>query len=182
MWTFSQFLFFCRILMIAPLVLSVSAQPTAIGPAPNTTTAAGELSYFTLKVGVKAKTLDIVNEVNQTLSNQGKNISVSLNELKGFKPRRTDTVFEDHPNSTIVRTSFIVRLEVKIPVAANRFIAIPLDVDTACDGWQTGRGTIRVHVQPGPPSFEGGSIIEDILQVRNFIDAQVRNNFPQLNG
>jgi hypothetical protein len=160
---------------------SILAQPTAIGPGVNTSQA-GELSYFTLKVGVKAKTLDIVNEVNRQLAAAGHSARVELNELKGFKPRRQDTVFLNRPNSTIVRTPFIVRLKVKIPVAADRYIAIPLDLDTACDGWQTGNGRIAVHVQPGPPSFEGGSIIEDILQVRNFIDAQVRNNFPQLTG
>ena len=177
----NQHLLLAVVMAITTFAFSVSAQPTAIGPSTNSTQA-GELSYFTLKVGVKAKTLDIVKQVNETLARDGRSVSVSLNEIKGFKPRRMDTTFEDRPNSTIVRTPFIIRLEVKIPAAANRFISIPLDVDTACDGWQTGSGTIRVRVQPGPPSFEGGSIIEDFLQVRNYIDSMVRNNFPQLNG
>src|SRR5688572_16102202 len=174
-------LMICTMVISSALVVSISAQPTAIGPAPNTTTA-GELSYFTLKVGVRATTLDIIKQVNDQLAASGQSVRVSLKELTGFKPRRTDTLFENRPNSTIVRTPFIVRLEVSIPVAANRFISIPINLDTACDGWQTGNGKIVVHAQPGPPSFEGGSIIEDILQVRNFIDAQVRNNFPRLNG
>ncbi|HEX6125153.1 MAG TPA: hypothetical protein VFZ23_07245 [Pyrinomonadaceae bacterium] len=169
------------IITITAATVSISAQPTAIGPSANTTQA-GELSYFTLKVGVRAKTLDIVNEVNRQLAAGGHSARVELNDLKGFKPRRQDTVFQNRPNSTIVRTPFIVRLKVKIPVVADRYVSIPLDLDTACDGWHTGNGRISVRVQPGPPSFEGGSIIEDILQVRNFIDAQVRNNFPQLTG
>jgi hypothetical protein len=173
-------IFFALISIFIFLTLPVSAQPTAIGPATNSAQAAGELSYFTLKVGVKAKTLDIVNQANQTLAS--KSISVSLEDIKGFKPRRTDTVFENRPNSTIVRTSFIVTLEVHIPVASNRFIGIPIDLDTSCDGWQTGSGKIVVHVRPGPPSFEGGSIIEDMLYVGNVIDSMVKSNFPQLTG
>lgn len=172
------------IILIATTIgsaIAIVGQPTAIGPSVNTTQA-GELSYFTLKVGVKAKTLDIVNLANAALAADGRSARVSLVEIKGFRPRRMDTVFHNRPNSIIVRTPFIVRLEVKIPVVANRFIGIPIDLDTACDGWQTGQGKIVVRVQPGPPSFEGGSIIEDMLQVRNYVDSLVKNNFPQLNG
>jgi hypothetical protein len=178
---FNPSLFFGLIILGALSAATVSAQPTAIGPGTNTTQA-GELSYFTLKVGVKAKTMDIVNMANSQLAAQGHSARVSLVEVKGFKPRRMDTTFDNRPNSTIVRTPFIVRLEIKIPVVANRFVSIPLDLDTACDGWQTGSGKITVRVQPGPPSFEGGSIIEDMLQVRNHIDALVKNNFPKLTG
>jgi hypothetical protein len=178
---FSPHLFLGLIVMSAVFAITISAQPTAIGPGVNTTQA-GELSYFTLKVGVKAKTMDIVNLANSQLAAQGQSARVSLVEVIGFGPRRVDTVFENRPNSTIVHTPFIVRLEVKIPVVANRFVSIPIALDTACDGWQTGNGKISVHVQPGPPSFEGGSIIEDMLQVRNYIDSLVKNNFPQLTG
>lgn len=172
---------FVSMAIAVAFALSVSAQPTAIGPGPNTTRA-GELSYFTLKVGVRATTMDIVKAVNTQLANEGAPARVSLVEVRGFKPRRQDTVFENLPNSTIVRTPFIVRLEVEIPVVANRFISIPIDLDTACDNWQTGAGKIVVRVRPGPPSFEGGSIIEDMLHVRDYIDSQVRNNFPRLNS
>jgi len=172
---------FVFVLTVVAGALTTQAQPTAIGPAANTTTA-GELSYFTLKVGVKATTLDIINNANQQLANSGQSARVELVEVKGYKPRRMDTTFPNRPNSTIVRTPFIVSLKVKIPVVADRYISIPIDLDTACDGWQTGRGKIVVHVQPGPPSFEGGSIIEDILQVRNLVDSLVRNNFPRLTG
>lgn len=179
--SFGTYIITVIIALIAVSAITISAQPTAIGPVRNTGTA-GELSYFTLKVGVKATTMDIVKAVNERLAAEGRPARVSLVEVKGFKPRRMDTTFDNRPNSTIVRTPFIVRLEVEIPVVANRFISIPIDLDTSCDGWQTGAGKISVYAQPGPPSFEGGSIIEDMLQVRGYVDSLVRNNFPRLNG
>lgn len=91
--SFGPKMFFVLLAAVAALTHSISAQPTAIGPSVNTTQA-GELSYFTLKVGVQAKTLDIINQVNQTLAQQGQSVSVSLKEIKGFRPRRTDTVFQ----------------------------------------------------------------------------------------
>lgn len=160
------------------LGLEIIAQPPAIGPGPNRTQA-GELSVFTLTVGVKAKALDIVNQTNADLQAAGESARVSLKEVKAFKPSRVPTRFDDRPNSTIVRAPFFVNIEVKIPVFGNRFIHIPIDVEVACDGWQNTTGNIGVRAVPGPAAITGGSIFEDIIQVRGMIDAKVRNNFTQ---
>lgn len=157
---------------------SIKAQPPAIGPGINTTQA-GELSGFTLTAVVRAKCMEIVNEVNAQLQAAGESTRVSLKEVKVFKMRRTNTVFENQPNSAIVRMPFIVTIEVRVPVFGNRFISIPIDIDVACDGWQNAVGNIVVRAIPGPASIEGGSIVEDIIQVRGLIDAKVRNNFVQ---
>jgi len=156
----------------------IAAQPPAIGPGPNTTQA-GELSVFTLTVGVKAKTLDIVNATNAQLEAAGESARVSVKEVKALKASRVPTQFDDRPNSMIVRAPLFVNIEVHIPVFGNRFIHIPIDVNVACDGWQNPTGNITVRAVPGPASIEGGSIIEDIIQVRGLIDSNVRNNFTQ---
>src|SRR5678815_1141278 len=92
---------------ISTLVLSLillfgsnlSAQPPAIGPGPNTSRAAGDLSIFTLTVGVNAKTLDIVNATNAQLQAAGESARVSVKEVKALKASRVPTRFDDRPNS-----------------------------------------------------------------------------------
>lgn len=168
------------VILTASLASIATAQPTAIGPGKNNGQA-GELSIFTIKVLVEAKTRDIVNETNRQLEADGESARVSLKEIRPFKPLRTDTRFFERPNSTIVRTPVFVKLNVNFPALGTlRTIHIPIDVEVSCDGWQTGNGNIKIRAVPGPPSIEGGSIFEDIIQVRNFIDAKVRNNFPTL--
>ncbi len=156
----------------------IQAQPPAIGPGPNTTQA-GELSVFTLTVGVKAKTLDIVNQTNAELAAAGESARASVKEVKALKPMRVPTTFDDRPNSMIVRVPFFVNIEVHVPIFGNRFIHIPIDVNVACDGWQNGTGNINIRAVPGPAAITGGSLFEDIIQVRGIIDARVRNNFTQ---
>lgn len=175
------------LITLAIILLSLSfgdrqlkAQSPAIGPSGNVGQNGGELSYFLLRSVVQAKSMDIVNNVNSRLKAQDKPIKVEFTQIKGWAPRMMDTTFFDRPNSHIARTSFIVQLKIKIPVASDRSLFIPIDVDTSCDGWQTGQGKIKVVSNPGPISVEGGSILEDIIPVRNYIDSQIHANLPTM--
>ena len=171
---------FLSLFLVLAIIGYVNAQPPAIGPGANSGQA-GEISVFTIKVLVEAKTRDIVQQVNTQLENDGESARVSMSEIKPFKPLRTDTRYFDRPNSTYVRTPVFVKLNVNFPALGTlRTIHIPIDVEVSCNGWQNGTGTIGIRAVPGPPSIEGGSIFEDIIQVRGFIDAKVRNNMPTL--
>jgi hypothetical protein len=74
----------------------------------------------------------------------------------------------------------MIGINVDIPVVADRQIYYPLDLNLTCNGWQTGSGVVKVTAKPGPPSVEGGSILEDVIHVRDYVDSQVKSHLPQI--
>ena len=69
----------------------------------------------------------------------------------------------------------IISVKVKIPVTSDRTISIPFALNLSCEDWHTGNGTVQIVGQTGPPSIEGGNIIEDVLMVRDLIDNLIRS-------
>jgi hypothetical protein len=154
-----------------------AAQPPPVGPPFNSTTAAGQLPIPAITEQVRARAQAKVDETNAQLAAEGSSYTVSIDSLKVWGPYGLASTNFDRPNSVFVRVPYILRIEVHIPWASNRYIGIPIDVSVSCDGWDTGSGTVTVRSQAGPASIEGGNILEDILHIRNVIDARVRASF-----
>jgi hypothetical protein len=74
----------------------------------------------------------------------------------------------------------MIGINVDIPVVADRQIYYPLDLNLTCNGWQTNNGVVKVTAKPGPPSVEGGSILEDVIHIRDYVDSQVKSHLPQI--
>jgi hypothetical protein len=129
---------------------------------------------------VKTKTAEIVQRVNDNLRARGESVRVSLQEVKVYAPSRVATEFTNRPNQWFVKVPMNVHLKVDIPASSDRQIYIPLDINISCEGWHTGKGTLRLIAQPGPISVEGGNIIEEAVGLKDYVDSQVRSNFPTL--
>lgn len=168
------------LLGLTSLALSATiatAQPPPIGPPLNRTEEAS-LSVSVLTSVVRGMAQKTVDETNADLRAEDKSARVSIEELRVFSPQRTQTQTPNRPNSFLVRVPHFLTIKVDIPATFDRHITIPLDVDVFCDNWQErGGGSITVRARPGPAAIEGGSILEDILQVRSFIEAEVRSSF-----
>jgi hypothetical protein len=71
-----------------------------------------------------------------------------------------------------------IRIDIDIPWVSNRAVYLPLDIEAVCDGWHRSAGLVRFYLAPGPASVEGGSLVEEIVRVRDTIDAKVLAAFP----
>ena len=173
-----------RAFAILPILLIAGVQaygqtPPATGPdsyrSDQTQIGVGVLTGF-----VKTKMDEIVANTNTTMQQQGQPYRVSLLTPTFFNPMRLASDRKNRPNQYYVKFPMIVGIEVHIPNASNRRVYYPLDLNVTCDGWFTGSGTLKVTAVPGPPSVEGGNILEEIVGLKNFIDGKVRSNLPQV--
>lgn len=156
---------------------TAAAQPTPVGPPPNHTDTT-QLPVSSLTSSVRNTAQTKVNQANQSLQAQGKSSRASIEAIRVMaRPNRVATQMPNRPNSWYFRVPYMVTIKVDIPVTSDRHIHIPIDVNMFCDNWQTGQGLIVARSQPGPASFEGGNILEDVFNVGNFIDSQVRSAF-----
>ncbi len=127
---------------------------------------------------VKTTVERIVADTNTNLKNQGSSIRIQMLPFKFYSPSRFATEYTNRPNQWYVKIPTFIGINVDIPVVADRQIYYPLDLNLSCDGWQTGSGVIKVVAQTGPPSVEGGSIVEDVIHIRDYVDSQVRSHLP----
>ncbi len=163
--------------VVVHLVFSVAfAQqtPPPLGP-PTYRSEKVQLGVGLLSGFVKTKVAEIVTDANKKISQQTKRVTVEALPLKVFSPMRVETQHTNRPNQYYVRLPMGISVRVKIPLTTDRTIYIPLDLNLSCEGWQTGNGTVQIVGQTGPPSIEGGNIIEDVLMVRDVIDNLIRS-------
>ena len=148
--------------------------PPPLGPptyrSENVQLGVGLLSGF-----VKTKVAEIVTDANKKISQQTKRVTVEALPLKVFSPRRVATLHTNRPNQYYVKLPMGISVKVKIPLTTDRLIYIPFDLNLSCEGWQTGNGTVQIVGQTGPPSIEGGNIIEEVLMVRDLINNLIRS-------
>lgn len=166
------------LLIAVHLVSSVPAfaqqAPPPLGP-PTYRSEKIQLGVGLLSGFVKTKVAEIVTEANKKISQQTKRVTVEAMPLRVFSPRRVATLHTNRPNQYYVKLPMGISVKVKIPVTTDRTIYIPFDLNLSCDGWQTGNGTVQIVGQTGPPSIEGGNIIEDVLMVRDLINNLIRS-------
>jgi len=129
---------------------------------------------------VKTTVQQIVTDTNAELSRQGKSIRIQMLPFKFWSPSRMATQYTNRPNEWFVKIPTMIGINVDIPVVADRQIYYPLDLNLTCNGWQTNNGVVKVTAQPGPPSVEGGSILEDVIHIRDYVDSQVKSHLPQI--
>ncbi|MFS8086864.1 MAG: hypothetical protein ACMG6H_14620, partial [Acidobacteriota bacterium] len=173
-----------QIALLAALGLSIAAVARgqvspAIGP-DSYRSDAKQLGVGILTGMVKTTVEKVVNDTNAELSRQGKSIRVQMLPFKFWSPSRFATQYTNRPNEWFVRLPTMIGINVDIPVVADRQIYYPLDLNLTCKGWQTGNGVVKVTAQPGPPSVEGGSIVEDVIHIRDYIDSKVKSYLPQI--
>jgi hypothetical protein len=153
------------------------AQPTPIGPPPQREERAS-LPVSAIKNFVTTTAQTKVNETNENLRRDGRLTRAALESVRILaKPSRAGTDTLNRPNSFYVRIPFMVTIKADIPATSDRHIGIPVDVNVFCDDWHTGGGKVVARARPGPASFEGGNILEDVINVGNLIDAGVRSAF-----
>jgi len=141
---------------------------------------AKQLSVSILTGMVKTTVDKIVTDTNAELSRQGKSIRIQALPFRSWSPLRVATQYTNRPNEWFIQISTMIGINVDIPVVADRQIYYPLDLNLTCDRWFTGNGVVKVTAKPGPPSVEGGSIIEDIVHIRDYVDSQVKSHLPQI--
>jgi hypothetical protein len=173
-----------RIAILAAITLTaVSIGRGQISPplGPETYRSDAKQLGVSLLTGMVKTTLDkIVTDTNAELARQGKSIRIQALPFKSWPPRREATQYTNRPNEWFIKIPTMIGINVDIPVVADRQIYYPLDLNLACNGWQTGNGVVKVTAKTGPPSVEGGNIIEDIIHIRDYVDSQVKSNLPQI--
>jgi hypothetical protein len=163
-------------LVVSLLATIAAAQPPPVGPPPNRAEK-GNLFVSTMTNLMRDRAQATVDETNARLKREGRSSRVSIESLRVYKPYRSKTDALNQPNSWFVRTPYILKIKVAIPASFDRHISIPIDVNVFCDGWHMKSGTVTVRSKPGPASIEGGNILEDVIHVRDYIDAKVRSAF-----
>lgn len=121
-----------------------------------------------------------LTSTNASLANQKFKASVSELPLQFWSPYRLPTTYTNRPNEWYVTLPMIVGIQVHIPDWFDRQVFVPLNLNVYCDGWYTGSGVIKIDAVPGPPSFEGGSWLEDapgLSLIRDYVNSLVRANF-----
>lgn len=128
---------------------------------------------------VRAKAQDAVDSANTMIKTQTSLAQVLLKNVKVYPPFRAASENKDRPNQYYIDLPMNIEIDVDITATSDRQIYFPLDLKISCDGWQTGKGSIQILAQVGPPSIEGGNIVEEILHVKDFIDGKIRQNLVQ---
>lgn len=141
---------------------------------------AKQLGVSILTGMVKTTVDKIVTDTNAELARQGKSIRIQALPFKSWSPLRVATEYTNRPNEWFIKIPTMIGINVDIPVLADRQIYYPLDLNLTCDKWFTGNGVVKVTAKPGPPSVEGGSIIEDVIHIRDYVDSQVKSHLPQI--
>lgn len=162
----------------------VFGQSPPQGP-PVTTNTQHDVGVGLLTGIVKTVAQSYMDSTNANLKREGTSARVSLLPLEFRGPSRTATLNTSRPNEWIVRIPITIGIKVDIPNFFDRRVYVPLDLDVSCDRWHTGAGVIKVTSRPGPPSFEGGSWLENapgLFLIRDYINSLVRTNFPQLSA
>lgn len=153
-----------------------SAQPPPIGPPLNHSDKGSVLIRLLTSV-MRSRAQTTVDETNARLKAQNKSTRVFIESISVNRPSRSNEVMPNQPNSWFVRVPHVLTIKVAIPHAFDRHIHIPIGLNVFCNNWYTKTGTVIVRSDPGPASIEGGSILEDIISVRDDIDARVRSSF-----
>ncbi|HEU5399823.1 MAG TPA: hypothetical protein VFU86_00625 [Terriglobales bacterium] len=121
-----------------------------------------------------------LDATNTSLSNSGHDARVSALPMQFWSPYRLPTQYTNRPNEWYVKLPIMIGIQVHIPHWFDRQVYVPLDLNVSCAGWETGNGVIKIDAVPGPPSFEGGSWIEDapgLSLIRDAVNDAVRSNF-----
>jgi len=177
-----------RVVWISGILLGSAAilfaQSPPLGP-PLTTNTQHDVGVGLLTGIVRTVAQGFMDTTNANLKSNGTSARVSLLPLQFFSPLRTATLNTNRPNEWHVRIPVKIGIHVNIPNFFDRQVFVPLDLNVSCDRWYTGSGVIKVTSQPGPPSFEGGSWLEDapgLFLIRDKINSLIRSNFPQLSA
>ena len=126
---------------------------------------------------IRTMTQKVLDGANEELKKRGHSSRVSIETLRVNLPRRMQTQHLNQPNEWFIHAPYSLTVKVAIPVVADRRIHLPIDINVTCNNWHTDNGQVVVRSVTGPASFEGGSIIEDIFNIGNYIDSQVRKAF-----
>jgi hypothetical protein len=154
-------------------------QPPPLGP-PTYKSDKNDLAVSVITNFVRTTVQNAVDNANAQIHQQHKSISVQVKSITTNVPYRTPTQFTDRPNQWYVDVLIGITLNVSIPVTSDRTISISLDVNAFCDGWQTGKGNLKIVAIPGVPYVEGGNIIEDILNIKDSINNEVRSHLSAI--
>ena len=161
------------------LCVRVFAQSPPLGP-PLTTNTQFDVGAGLLTGIVNLQVQQALTQTNTTLQQNGVGARVSALPLQFWSPNRFSTQYRDKPNQWYVDLPVMIGIQVHIPDWFDRQVYVPLDLNVSCENWYTGAGTLLITPVLGPPSFEGGSWIEDapgLSLVKDYVNNLVRSNF-----
>jgi|GEM_PF-3378690 len=156
--------------------------PPPLGPPTYHSEKSPQLGVGVLSGIVKTQIAEIVSQANDTIHKQTTKITVEALPLKVYSPMRVATLYTNRPNQYYAKLPMDIAIKVRIPVASDRTIYIPLELNLSCEGWETGNGTVQILAKTGPPSIEGGNIVEDALMVRDVIDNLIKSHLTLPSG
>ncbi|MBV9215561.1 MAG: hypothetical protein JO053_05240 [Acidobacteria bacterium] len=166
-------------LLFALFAAAVSAQPPAIGPDTYKVDKT-DISALTLRNFARTQIDQVLATTNTTLKNQGHgNIHVTREgDVTFHAPYRLASDNPRTPNSYYVKVPMNFKVNLDIP-GFDRQLYYPLDLNVSCDGWyMPGGGTLKVTAVVGPPDIQGGSIVENVLMIRDMIDNYIKARLP----
>jgi len=190
----------CAFLTVVFLILGEGSEtagqhapPPPVGP-PLATAAASSVSLIVVRTLIQDVTESVMEEFNRT-NDRGDKLSWAAGAQPLVcdyscmsKPTLSQTLRHHRPNERIVRASGRLVFDVDINNAPfGRRLIVGFEVRTSCEGWEDGRGNIRIAVETRPPIFEEGhDLFEDVLdrvarpfhlELSRTIDASIRG-FP----
>ncbi len=161
------------------LVGNCFAQSPPLGP-PEIKVDKYDVSSGVLTGMVQQQLNKTLTDTNKNLSDQGIDAHVSALPIQFWSPYRLPTQYTNRPNEWYVKLPVMLGIQVHIPHWFDRQVYVPLDLNVYCDGWETGSGVITVEAVPGPPSFEGGSWIENapgLVLIKDAINSGIKGSF-----
>jgi hypothetical protein len=176
----TAFLAFAVLLIVTWSCRTAFGQPPPLGP-PTYKSDTTDVSVSVITNFVRTTVQNAVNNANTQIHQQHPSISIQLSSLTTNVPYRTPTQYTDRPNQWYVHVLMEITLNVSMP-ATSRTISISLDVNAFCDGWQTGKGNLKIVGIPGVPYVEGGSILEEVLGIKDSITNDVKAHLPGISA
>jgi hypothetical protein len=161
------------------LATSCFAQSPPLGP-PNETVDRYDVPSVALLDIVQHELQAAIDTTNATLKDKADGTTVSALPVQSWPPFMLPTQYTNRPNEWYAKLSTSIGLQVHIPHWFDRQIYLPLDLNVFCAGWAEGNGKIQIDPIFGPPSFEGGSWLEDapgLSLIRDWVNNSVRYGF-----
>ncbi len=177
-------------------LLSGASYPPAQGPPPPSGSGIQEFPTAFFQGEIQANIQRMLNDLNARLAGRTDvHAKVTFSSVQAGPPMPIPTQYQDRPNQRYIWVPHIVTLKVSdieakaggfwIPYPFDRKIYVSVNVNTFCNGWETGLGTIQFVSESDPPYLDSDpSILESAVNeflggwLVEYVNANIRQNLP----
>ncbi|MBI4908207.1 MAG: hypothetical protein HY820_31565 [Acidobacteria bacterium] len=176
----------------------LSAQPPAQGPAPASSNA-NDLGVDLITAVVRNKVKETVATTNANLATNPSYRAVLSPSQQHSLPYMRLSTYLDRPNQFYANVPYHITYKVTgikakiagvwVPYPFSRTLSQTINVQTTCEGWYTGKGTLALTALIERPYLEGDhSFIEDAIGfllmnfIPDYVDSQIRGALSGMTG